>query len=87
MSLVNSDVSVESGATLKVAALNNDVASLSGAGSVILDGNLVVGKDNSNTEFSGVISGSSTLFKVGSGDADALGLPGKYRCQRRWLDR
>jgi autotransporter-associated beta strand protein len=61
-------MSVGGGATLDVNGFNQTVASLSGAGSVLLgSGTLTTGTDNTSTLFSGNISGSGAVVKVGTG--------------------
>ena len=63
-----SPVTVASGATLALAGFNQTIASLAGAGSVTLGaGTLTAGGDNSNTTFSGTISGTGGLTKTGGG--------------------
>ncbi|MEK7865430.1 MAG: autotransporter-associated beta strand repeat-containing protein, partial [Planctomycetota bacterium] len=57
--------------------LHVDVGSLAGAGNVINNnsvGTLVLGADNSSTTYSGVISGSSGIEKVGTGVLTLAGL-------------
>jgi autotransporter-associated beta strand protein len=64
----NSAFTVASGATLDLNGLDQSIASLAGAGSVTLGaGTLTAGSDNTNTTFSGDISGGGGLTKVGSG--------------------
>jgi outer membrane autotransporter protein len=59
---------VASGATLDLASFNQTIGSLAGAGSVTLgSATLTSGNDNTNTMFSGTISGSGRLTKIGSG--------------------
>ena len=59
---------VASGATLDLNSFNQTIGSLAGAGSVTLGAaTLTTGNDNTNTTFSGVISGSGGLTKVGIG--------------------
>jgi YVTN family beta-propeller protein/autotransporter-associated beta strand protein len=59
---------VASGATLNLASFNQTIGSLAGAGSVTLgSATLTSGNDNTNTMFSGTISGSGRLTKIGSG--------------------
>ncbi len=61
-------VTVESAGTLDLAGFNQSIGSLAGAGSVTLgSATLTTGADNTNTEFSGVISGAGPLDKVGTG--------------------
>lgn len=60
-------VSVAAGASLELAA-SEEIGSLSGAGAVALGANtLTVGGDNSNSDYSGEISGTGGLTKTGSG--------------------
>jgi autotransporter-associated beta strand protein len=62
-----SAVSISSGATLSLGG-NDTVGSIAGAGSISLGANtLTVGGDNSSTTASGVISGTGSLFKTGTG--------------------
>ena len=67
----NSAVTVASGATLDLNANSEVIGSLSGTGNVTLGNQaatvLSVGNDNSNTSFSGNISGSGGLTKQGAG--------------------
>ncbi|MFZ5780337.1 MAG: autotransporter domain-containing protein [Pseudomonadota bacterium] len=59
---------VAGGATLALAGFNQSIGSLAGAGSVTLGAaTLTTGNDNTSTTFSGVISGSGGLSKIGSG--------------------
>jgi autotransporter-associated beta strand protein len=62
-----SAVNVSAGATFDVAA-SETIGSLAGAGSVTLGSNsLYTGGNNSSTTFSGAISGTGSLNKMGSG--------------------
>lgn len=64
----SSAVTVDSGATLTLNGGNETIGSLAGAGNVVLSYRLTAGGDNTNTTFSGVISGSGNgLTKTGSG--------------------
>jgi len=59
---------VASGATLDLASFNQTIGSLAGAGSVTLgSATLTTGNDNTSTTFSGTISGTGGLTKIGSG--------------------
>jgi outer membrane autotransporter protein len=59
---------VASGATLDLAGFNQTIGSLAGAGSVTLGAaTLTTNGDGSDTTFSGTISGSGRLVKVGGG--------------------
>ena len=59
---------VASGATLNLASFNQTVGSLAGAGGVALGAaTLTTGNDNTSTLFSGTISGTGGLTKIGSG--------------------
>jgi len=61
-------VTVASGATLNLNNYSDTVGSLAGAGIVTLgSGTLTVGADNTNTTFSGVISGTGGITKTGTG--------------------
>ncbi len=61
-------VTVAGGAVFNLNSFNETVGSLAGAGSVVLgNGTLTTGGDNTSTAFSGVLSGSGGLTKVGSG--------------------
>jgi len=62
-----SAVSISSGATLSLGG-NDTVGSIAGAGSLTLGANtLTVGGDNTATTMSGVISGTGSVFKTGTG--------------------
>jgi autotransporter-associated beta strand protein/T5SS/PEP-CTERM-associated repeat protein len=59
---------VASGATLDLNSFNQSIGSLAGAGSVTLGaGTLTAGGDNTSTTFSGTISGTGGLTKIGTG--------------------
>ncbi len=59
---------IASGATLNLNGFNQTIGSLAGAGSVTLgSATLTTGTDNTSTTFSGTISGSGGLTKIGSG--------------------
>jgi len=61
-------VTVASGATLDLNGFDQGIGSLSGAGSVsTAGGNLSIGGDNTSSTFSGAISGTGNLNKIGSG--------------------
>jgi T5SS/PEP-CTERM-associated repeat protein/autotransporter-associated beta strand protein len=61
-------VTVASGATFNLNSFNQSIGSLAGAGSVTLgSATLATGNDNTSTTFSGAISGSGGLTKIGSG--------------------
>ncbi|MBA3936181.1 MAG: autotransporter-associated beta strand repeat-containing protein [Planctomycetes bacterium] len=61
-------------ANAALAPTHLEVASLAGAGSVVLtNGDLVVGRDNTSTTFSGVISGSNGVTKLGTGTLTLTG--------------
>jgi fibronectin-binding autotransporter adhesin len=63
-----SALSVATGATFDLNGNNETVGSISGRGSILNSANnFRVGADDSSTTFSGVISGSGKLTKVGSG--------------------
>jgi fibronectin-binding autotransporter adhesin len=63
-----SAVTVASGATLNLNGFNQTIGSLAGAGSVTLgSATLTTGNDNTSTTFSGTISGTGGLSKVGGG--------------------
>ncbi|TRW91231.1 DUF4347 domain-containing protein [Candidatus Methylobacter oryzae] len=59
-------VTVSSGATLTL-SFDETVGSLAGAGSVALGAHTLTAGDGTNTAFSGVISGTGALTKVGTG--------------------
>ena len=60
--------SVASGATLDLASFNQTIGSLAGTGAVTLGAaTLTTGNDNTSTTFSGGISGTRGLTKVGTG--------------------
>ncbi len=64
----SSAFTVASGATLNLASFNQTIGSLAGAGSVMLgSATLTTGNDNTSTMFSGTISGTGGLTKIGSG--------------------
>jgi YVTN family beta-propeller protein/autotransporter-associated beta strand protein len=59
---------VASGATLDLASFNQTIGSLAGAGSATLGSAvLTTGNDNTSTTFSGTISGTGGLTKIGTG--------------------
>jgi outer membrane autotransporter protein len=59
---------IASGATLALNNFNQTIGSLAGAGNVMLGAaTLTTGNDNTSTTFSGVISGTGGLTKIGSG--------------------
>jgi autotransporter-associated beta strand protein/T5SS/PEP-CTERM-associated repeat protein len=65
---------VASGGTLNLASFNQSIGSLAGAGSVALGAaTLTTGNDNTSTTFSGTISGSGSLIKVGTGTLTLAG--------------
>ena len=64
----SSAFTVASGATLNLASFNQTIGSLAGTGAVTLgSATLTTGNDNTSTIFSGTISGTGGLTKVGSG--------------------
>ena len=64
----SSAFSVASGAVLNLAGFNQTIGSLAGAGAVTLGAaTLTTGNDNTSTTFSGVMSGSGGLAKIGNG--------------------
>jgi outer membrane autotransporter protein len=64
----SSAFTVANGATLGLSNFNQTIGSLAGAGAVTLgSATLTTGNDNTSTTFSGVISGSGSLTKIGSG--------------------
>ena len=64
----SSAFSVASNAVLNLASFNQTIGSLAGAGAVTLGAaTLTTGNDNTSTTFSGVISGSGGLTKIGNG--------------------
>ena len=61
-------VTVEASGTLNLAGFNQSIGSLAGAGNVALgSATLTTGNDDTNTLFSGVMSGAGALNKVGTG--------------------
>ena len=59
---------IANGATLDLASFNQTIGSLAGAGAVTLGAaTLTTGNDNTNTTFSGGISGTGGLTKTGTG--------------------
>jgi len=70
----NSAFSVGSRGTLDLASFNQTIGSLAGAGDVTLgSATLTTGNDNTSTTFSGTISGSGSLIKVGTGTLTLAG--------------
>lgn len=64
----SSSVVLMTGGILDLNSFNATIASLTGAGGVILGaGTLTTGGDNSSTVFSGILSGGGGLSKVGTG--------------------
>jgi autotransporter-associated beta strand protein/T5SS/PEP-CTERM-associated repeat protein len=63
-----SPFTVASGATLNLNGFNQTIGSLAGAGNVTLGAaTLTTGSDNTSTTFSGTISGTGGLTKIGAG--------------------
>jgi autotransporter-associated beta strand protein len=59
---------IASGAALDLGGFNQSIGSLAGAGSVILgSARLTAGSDNTSTTFSGTLSGTGGLTKIGAG--------------------
>ena len=70
----SSAVTVDSGATLTLAGGNETIGSLAGAGNVVLGYRLTAGGDNTDTTFSGVISGiGNGIVKQGTGTLTLTG--------------
>jgi outer membrane autotransporter protein len=70
----NSSYNVASGATLALAGINQTIGSLVGSGNVTLgSGILTTGNDNTSTSFSGAISGTGGLTKIGTGTFSLTG--------------
>jgi outer membrane autotransporter protein len=68
---------VATGATLDLAGFNQSIGSLAGAGAVTLgSARLTTGSDNTNTTFSGMISGTGGLTKIGAGALTLSGSSG-----------
>ncbi|RXT55816.1 hypothetical protein B6S44_06890 [Bosea sp. Tri-44] len=64
----NSTLTVATGATLALNGFNQAIGSLAGAGAVTLGAaTLSTGSDNGGTTFAGVLSGTGSLTKVGTG--------------------
>ena len=64
----SSAFSVAGGAVLALAGFNQTIGSLSGAGTVTLgSATLTTGNDNTSTTFSGALSGTGGLSKIGNG--------------------
>ena len=60
--------SIAPGATLNLAGFNQSIGSLAGAGAVTLGvATLTTGNDNTSTTFSGAVSGTGGLAKIGTG--------------------
>jgi autotransporter-associated beta strand protein/YVTN family beta-propeller protein len=71
----NSAYAVANGAVLDLNGFNQTIGSLAGAGSVTLgSATLTTGNDGTSTTFSGTMSGSGGLAKVGSGTLTLAGL-------------
>jgi len=61
-------LTVNAGGTFDLNSFNQTIGSLAGAGSVTLGaGTLTTGSDNTSTTFSGTISGTGGLTKIGAG--------------------
>jgi outer membrane autotransporter protein len=61
-------VTIQAPGTLDLNGFNQSIGSLAGAGAVTLgNATLTTGNDNTNTNFSGVMSGNGALNKVGTG--------------------
>ncbi|MCG3147564.1 MAG: hypothetical protein PCFJNLEI_01004 [Verrucomicrobiae bacterium] len=60
-------LTVNSGGTVNFGAFNQSIGSLAGGGHITNRAALTVGGNNASTTFTGVISGSGSLTKVGSG--------------------
>jgi autotransporter-associated beta strand protein len=74
----NSRMTVASGGTLQLTDEWDGIGSLAGAGNVkLVDASLYTGYDGSSTSFSGVMSGTGTLFKEGAGTFTVTG-PGGF---------
>ena len=70
----SSAFSIASGAVLNLAGFNQTIGSLSGAGAVTLGAaTLTTGNDNTNTTYSGVMSGTGGLTKIGNGTLTLTG--------------
>lgn len=65
---LSSNTAVTATSTFNLNSYNQSIGSLAGAGNVTLESaTLSTGSDNTNTSFSGVISGTGGLTKLGSG--------------------
>ncbi|WP_193747550.1 Ig-like domain-containing protein [Cellvibrio sp. OA-2007] len=60
-------VTVDSGATLTLPSGSETIGSLAGAGNLVLNGALTLGGNNSSTTLAGVVSGTGSLIKSGTG--------------------
>ena len=70
----NTALTVATGTTLALNNFDNNVGSLTGAGSVTLgSGTLTAGNDNGSTIFSGIISGTGGFIKTGIGEITLSG--------------
>ncbi len=63
---ITTDLTIDAGATL-ITNIPQAVGALRGAGDITLNANFVAGSNNSDSTFSGVMSGIGTFSKVGSG--------------------
>jgi gliding motility-associated-like protein len=70
----NGAVTVMNGASLVLSNAAETIGSLAGAGNVVLNADLTTGGNNANTAFSGVLSGSAGLIKLGSGTLSLSGV-------------
>jgi autotransporter-associated beta strand protein len=60
-------VNLDAGATLDLGFNNEAIGSLAGAGTVVLNGTLLTGADNSSTTFAGRFTNIAPLVKLGTG--------------------